>query len=155
MKSVRSLTARDLMRETLITLKPTTTLREAAEIFTFHQISGAPVVSEEDGLVGVLSQTDIVRAASHDQFDEFRKGSFYYGIPTFEESAMGSAEHLESITVEECMSPYVITVKPQDEIPVLAATMRMHRFHRLIVAEDREVLGIVTSLDLLKVLEEI
>jgi CBS domain-containing protein len=53
------LRVRDIMTATVTTVAPTTTLREAAELFAARHISGAPVV---DGgrVVGVVSASDIL-----------------------------------------------------------------------------------------------
>lgn len=51
--------AKDLMRRKVVCLTPAMSLRRALETFDQHSISGAPVLSPEGGLVGVLSRTDI------------------------------------------------------------------------------------------------
>ena len=148
-----NLSAKDVMQETVITLSPENTLMQATEIFSNNRISGAPVVSKEKGLVGVLSQTDILREALRSELEEYLEHSFYFGLPLTHSPALNASEHLNNIVVEEVMNPLVITVGPDDDIAVLASTMRNHNFHRLIVAKDKQVVGIVTSLDLLQVLE--
>lgn len=57
------LTVRDVMTEDLVTVTPTTTLREAAEAMSDEHVSGLPVV--EDGeAVGVVTATDILSFAA-------------------------------------------------------------------------------------------
>lgn len=57
------LTVRDVMTEDLVTVTPTTTLREAAEAMSEEHVSGLPVV--EDGeAVGVVTATDILTFAA-------------------------------------------------------------------------------------------
>src|SRR5690606_486373 len=54
---------RDIMTEDVITVTPDTTLRAAMELFSTHQISGAPV-KEGNRIAGVISATDIVAFAT-------------------------------------------------------------------------------------------
>lgn len=62
---------RDVMSREVITVSPELTLRELAEILSDAGVSGAPVVTEEGRLVGVVSATDLV------EFDADR-----VGVPT-------------------------------------------------------------------------
>src|SRR5207344_1078960 len=50
----------DLMTSDVVTVIPTTSLREAAALFVEKGISGVPVVDTEHKVVGVLSEADIV-----------------------------------------------------------------------------------------------
>jgi acetoin utilization protein AcuB len=50
-----------VMTENLITVKPQSTLEEAAQLLLKHKIGGLPVV-EEQRLVGIITTSDILRA---------------------------------------------------------------------------------------------
>lgn len=56
-------TVRDLMTEDLVTVSPTTTLREASEAMSQEHVSGLPVV-EAGEAIGVISATDILAFAA-------------------------------------------------------------------------------------------
>ncbi len=66
-----SLSIRDIMSPNVESLRTTQTMSEAADIFSEHHISGAPVVAETGQCEGVLSVFDFVRNrdASHEQID--------------------------------------------------------------------------------------
>lgn len=51
---------RDVMTRDTITVAPETTLREAAETFAEHHIAGAPVVTSDQRVVGVVSVSDLM-----------------------------------------------------------------------------------------------
>lgn len=53
----------DYMARDLITLRPDMEINHAMNILLEKRISGAPVVDENDWLVGVLSKKDCLRAA--------------------------------------------------------------------------------------------
>lgn len=52
---------RDLMTTQVITVKPTDTLRRAVLKMAVDNVSGAPVVDNRNHVLGMLSQTDILR----------------------------------------------------------------------------------------------
>lgn len=54
------LTIGRIMTRNVITVTPTTTIREAAGIMLLHKISGLPVV-DGDKLVGIITESDIFR----------------------------------------------------------------------------------------------
>jgi CBS domain-containing protein len=54
------MTARDIMTSEIITLSPTSTVKQAAGLLTRQQISGAPVTDRQGRIVGILSEADIV-----------------------------------------------------------------------------------------------
>src|SRR4051812_40350179 len=58
------MTAKDLMTRNVAALSPLTTVGEAARLLTEQRISGAPVVDGKGNLLGVVSQTDLVRHQS-------------------------------------------------------------------------------------------
>src|SRR4051812_34627816 len=55
------LLARDVMQAKVITTYPEMSLLAASKLFHDNKITGAPVVTKEGKLVGVISQSDLVR----------------------------------------------------------------------------------------------
>ena len=53
-------TAADIMTPDPLTLKPETSVHEAAQILSEHRISGAPVVDDDSGIVGIVSEYDLI-----------------------------------------------------------------------------------------------
>ena len=151
----KKLTARDIMEADVIALTPEMTLSDAFKVLVTNQISGAPVVNSENRLVGVISQSDLLREAySDDDFSAFAPHSYYIGVPYVQGDAIeGMANRLAETTVGQAMNPYVLAVSPDDSIGALANMMCEKKVHRLIVAEDKEIVGIVTAFDLLRLLE--
>jgi len=54
------LTARDIMSNEVITVHEEATVKELARVLAIHQISGVPVVNEQGGLVGVVTESDLI-----------------------------------------------------------------------------------------------
>ena len=52
--------AKDIMTKEVLTVTPSTTVRELAILLTKNNISGVPVRDKNDKIVGVVTQADIV-----------------------------------------------------------------------------------------------
>ncbi len=154
-ESIGNLTAKDIMNRHVLTVDIDMTVRELATFLISREISGAPVM-EKDRLVGVVSVTDIVESAS--------EGRLALGEPTPDFYARGwefklqrgemNELHIEdeSLTVRDIMTPTVYTILPDTPVAEIATTMIAGRVHRLLVAQNNTVEGIVTTLDMLKII---
>lgn len=154
---LKTLTAKDLMTSAMLTLSEQMTLQDASAFLTEHEISGAPVVDEEGKFVGVLSVTDIARdCAERGEIATERFFRHFYSEGWEDEVDPSDMEHLmlgnESRTVADTMNPSIFTVPEDTPVVELAETMITGRVHRLFVTQNERLVGIVTTLDLLKLL---
>jgi CBS domain-containing protein len=147
--------AKDIMSDNLITVRPEYTFEQVVEVFSANHISGAPVVSQHEELVGVVSMSDILSMT----------GPQTYYMPSYFDTAeidrilADEGFHVEATTqgyVSDVMSRHVYTVTPDTPVEELAKTMFRQRVHRLIVLEpvSRKPIGIISTFDLLKLLAE-
>lgn len=110
-------------------------LDEAADLLDRHGISGAPVVDAAGSLVGVLSQTDLVRARSTEYLWANWSG----------------------LAVRHLMTTPAVTVERSTPIVIAAARMERQRIHRLVVVADddkRLPIGVLTTADIVHVIAE-
>lgn len=107
-----------------------TPLDEVAELLAQNDITGAPVVDAEGRLVGVISQTDLIRTMATPSSDGRRWAGF-------------RARHI--------MSRQVVTARA--DMPLFDAVRRLerHGVRRLVIVGDDAVtpVGIVSTSDLL------
>ena len=114
-----------IMTTHVYTLNPDDTLARAKDIFMQHRIHHLPVV-EGKKLVGMLSTTDLYKLGK--SFAEY-----------------------EEIFVKDVMTQKVGTLNPQEQIGAAAEVFLENLFHAVpIVNDDRELLGIVTTFDIIK-----
>jgi CBS domain-containing protein len=107
------------------------TAESVVKLFFDNAISGAPVIDERGHAIGVVSKTDLLRAR-----DRWKKGG-------------------QGPTVGEIMTPVAFTMKESAPISQAAALMAFEQIHRLpIVSESGEVIGIVSSIDVLRWIAE-
>ena len=52
--------AKDIMTKDVVTVSPTTTVKNLAKMLMQNQISGAPVADKKGKILGMVSETDIV-----------------------------------------------------------------------------------------------
>jgi CBS domain-containing protein len=150
--------ARDLMTHPVLTIRDDRTLGELTAFFSENAISGAPVVDEKGALVGVVTVTDLSEQAMGDESpalaDRSRSVFFHEGW----ECRM-NPEELRALSIRDAgqlvrdiMTPVVYAIPGSTPVERVARTMIAGRIHRLLVTEKGRVSGIVTTLDLLKLL---
>ena len=146
--------AKDLMTTEVQTVEADWPLDRVAQFLIDHEISGAPVV--EDGkLVGVISLTDLARHNST-AGDPAADPSAYY---RHELEAQYAEEDLENFSVTEgsdttakhVMTPQVYDVNERTPIQQVAQVMHRGGIHRVFVTEGGKIQGIITAMDMLKV----
>lgn len=147
MKTRTALTACDIMTPEPVCVGADTSARELARTLEADGISGVPVLDASDRLIGVVSRTDLLRRCV-----EGPLGSAHESF--FEALAEGLTDDdiYPDSTAMELMSPEVLTADPDEPVGLLARRMADHHVHRLVVINDqRHVLGIVSSMDVLRV----
>jgi CBS domain-containing protein len=150
--------AKDVMKTRVITVTPETPLPELARIFSEDEISGAPVVTVDGRLVGIVSKTDLLNRVVQDPsapgmgpvLTELSEATdlsdgFRSTMPEME----SESDRDQLGTVDDIMEPEVVTVPTSAPLSAVAAKMGTGRIHRVIVVDAGKVRGIITSLDLI------
>ena len=133
-------TVRDIMSPIVYCLDENTFLPEAAKALRDRGISGAPVINADKQYVGVISQTDINAKFAKCMEDE---NSFKAGW------VEGRVPSLESVMVKDIMTRQVLRISADATIEELGKSLLVGGVHRLLVAEEGEVVGIVSTTDLI------
>lgn len=114
----------DLMTHSVVTLLPEMTLAQAAATLSTIGVTGAPVCDEEGRLIGVFSQSDVVK---------------------LDESIV------EGARVADTMTRAVHTVRASDPLQAALGSMATHGVHRLPVLDDEgHLAGIITPMDVVR-----
>lgn len=145
----------DVMSPDIMTVTEDMTTDELARYLTEREISGAPVVDSQGHLIGVVSMTDIGRQmAEPSDFAASSRSEFYDGTAADVQLEDLGQRYVEerAVTVRDVMTPVVHHVPTSAGIADAARIMIDRHIHRLVVTEGREPVGIVTSMDLLRVI---
>src|SRR5262245_46348352 len=120
-----TLYASDVMVKDVITVTESMPLKDVARMFVEKKITGAPVVNAEGDLVGVISETDIIRKTNN--------------IGAWSPSMAG-----------QIMTKPAVTVAPDETLQRVCEMMYNRRIHRVVVAEGNKIKGILTTMDILR-----
>jgi CBS domain-containing protein len=124
----------EFMQKSVITVSPELPVGELERLLAEEEIGGVPVVADDGRLLGIVSKTDVVRALAESV-----------------EGGLGELFPPEQ-SVEDIMTPSVVTVGPSASLAEVARLMIDGRLHRVLVADGGRILGIVTPFDVLRVL---
>ena len=143
----------ELMNPDVVCARPGMTVAEVRNLLATRGISGAPVVDESGGILGVVSQSDLVRRTSQPA-TVGESGRFFTNVNEYRDLA-NLRRDMSDAPVEAVMSKEVYTVPRDSSAAAGASIMRERKIHRLFVTDQGSLVGVVTSLDLLRVVEEV
>lgn len=123
---------RDHMDTIVHTLKPGTEILEAVRFLLEHQVTGAPVVDEENRLLGFFTEKECMKLLS-----------------------TGASGDMPDGTVGDYMSTAIRTISPDMDIYYTAGLFLQEPQRRFPVVEDGKLIGAITRFDILRVIEPI
>lgn len=144
--------AQDIMTREVVTVKPHTSVREAAKVMVNHRISGLPVVDASHRLVGIVTDGDLYRRA--ELGTERQRGGW---LKTLGLGGKWAESYVEAHgrTVEDVMTTDVIAVMPATPLSQIADVFEKKRIHRVPVMAGSKVVGIVSRANLVQALAAI
>jgi len=151
-------TARDVMQTHVVALSPNDPMYVAQRLFYEEGIHGAPVVDDRGAVLGMLTSTDILRALAEAKEVSPVDSATYGNDLDANHGAWGVAPEdfrlrVRDAIVSDYMTEEFVHVTPQMPISELARSMRENQVHRVLVLEDGDVRGIVSTFDLVQLLE--
>lgn len=118
-----NVTIDQIMQPNVMTTTPHQTVGHVRKVMRDHAVSAMPVVDTDGHPVGIVTATDFL--------DDLGDGT----------------------PVSKVMATPVFTVPRYDGPHVAARVMRNHHLHHVVVTEGQAVVGILTSYDLLELVE--
>lgn len=137
----------DVMVAPAITVTPSTTVKEVAELFLTKKITAAPVIDSHEKLVGIVSEGDLihrVEAGTERHHSWWLKG--------FIKNDTLAAEYVKShgLKVSDVMTHDVITATPQTPLHEVATLMEKNAIKRVPILENGQLVGIVSRANLIQ-----
>ena len=114
----------EVMSKEIVTAMPHHTIGHIKERMEGSNVGCIPIVSPSEEPIGVISTKDLI---SHNEND---------------------------LQVTDVMSKEVYTIQPYADVKTAAKLMIKHQVHHLVVSSDVKVEGVLSSYDLLKLIEE-
>jgi len=122
-------TAKDIMTETVITIKPDMLVTDIIKLFLRWHISGLPVADDEGNLLGIVTEHDIMNFAMS-----------------------GDAADTKA---SEVMTANVETYSPDIPVADIINHFAVRRIRRVPVVEGGKVVGIVSRRDIVREMDKI
>lgn len=116
---------RDVMISDLATLDSSTSIKDAAKIMDKKNI-GCIIVTKDNLPIGILTERDFVKRIASKEIS-----------PTF--------------PIEQVMSSPLIDIKPDQTVWEAAQIMKTKNIHKLPVRQKNQIIGIITTTDLVKI----
>lgn len=128
-----------IMTKNVVTLNTKDTLEIAEKLFKENNIRHIPVVSGSH-IIGMLSYTDLLRISFADAVfdDEQEVDTTVYNM----------------FSIEQVMAKNLVSVHSDTTIKEVAEILSKKEFHALPVVDDGDLMGIVTTTDLINYLLE-
>ncbi len=126
----------DVMVAEPIVVRVASGLADAARLLEHHQISGMPVLDDAGALVGVLSESDLLRA---------RATAYLWA-------------NWQTLRVKHLMTTPALTIRGSELLTVAARRMERHHVSRLVVVADEDEsrpIGVIAIADLLRVMADL
>lgn len=146
------LQARDIMTSEVITVTPETPVLELAKLLAAHKINGAPVVTAEGQLVGVVTQSDLIDRVKKLELPHvitILDAHFFLERPsTFKKNL----EKMLGNQVADIMTSPPVTIPPDMPLEDIASTMARRQVHTLPVMEGGKLVGVIGKIDIIRAL---
>ena len=143
--------AKDIMTTDVIVANKNGIIANVANLLIKEKIGGLPVVDEENKVVGIISETDIMKKESH--VDSPRMLNFIQGIIFLDDMKKFEDEMraIAAYKVEDLMSKDIITVNENDTFDYVANVMINKSINRVPVVDENNFLkGIICRYDIIK-----
>lgn len=134
---------KEIMKTTIVSILRGSTFFETAKILLEKRMSGAPVVDENNKLIGVVSEKDLFKAIYPTYNDFYTSPELYTDFTQMEQDA----KDVKNKKIEECMSARLITTTPETPVLKVGALMVATGIHRVPVIEKEKLIGMISRGD--------
>jgi len=140
---------KEIMSRNPVTVRPTLSIHELAELFIEKDVSGAPVVDEQGRFLGIVLEEGVIfqdKKVHLPTFINVSLGFLTLGAKSFEEEI----KKVTAKTVKDIIEDGTITVSPDADIEEVATLMVDKGRYYLPVLEQDNLVGVVTKKDIVR-----
>jgi CBS domain-containing protein len=139
----------DVMTRTVVSVGPDASVLHAGELMLSHDISGLPVVDQDNRVIGIVTERDFLRPPRR---DTAYKRPRWFQVLTGQTTMEDGFDHQSGRKIAEVMTPSPITVTEGMPLDEAARLMHDHDITRLPVLSQDKLVGIIARADLLRAL---
>ena len=141
---------RDIMTQDVVSVTRDASINEIAKLMGARDISGVPVVADDGGVIGIITELDLIVRNTRLDMPHFIQildlGAIPLELPGHYQDRL---KHMLGARAEDVMSQDVVTIGPDDNVEALAELMVKHRVNPVPVVENGRLAGIVSRADLI------
>jgi CBS-domain-containing membrane protein len=143
------LKAKDIMTKDVITVRSEATVEELARLLMEHEISGVPVVNDENKIEGIVTENDLIRKNKRLHIPTvIRLFDAYLMVGS--KSMEKEIKNMAATTVDEICTREVVSITEETSLDEIATIMAEQHVHLLPVLSDGAVVGIVGKADVVR-----
>ena len=131
-KAISNVIIKDIMSTDVISFKADETISDVVDCIIESKISGAPVISDDNSIIGVISEKDILNALFNTSGQDKNKDGHSLEISSLNK------------TVSSIMISKVIAADIDDNLPQTLALMNNNGFRRMPVEENGKLVGVIS-----------
>ena len=139
--------AMDIMTTDVVTVPPDMSVQRVARLMAEKKISGVPVVSPGQGVLGMVSEADLLRRSEIDTDLLPARWADVYAKPAEMAQAFSKSHGTKA---HDIMARPVVSVQHDAELKAVADTLDRHAIKRLPVMKDGKLIGIIARSDLVR-----
>lgn len=146
----------DIMTKEVMAVKRHTPVNEVAKLMGAHDISGVPVVDDENHVVGIITELDLIVRNTRLEMPRFIEVLDWGRIPLERPShAQERLRHMLGTEAVDIMTDKVVTIGPEAAVEDVAELMVKRRVNPVpVVDADGKLIGIVSRADLVDMMAE-
>lgn len=142
--------AKDVMTKDVITAREDTPVEQIANLMIEHRISGVPIVNGNDFLVGIVTEHDLLYKKKQPISISWIYNYGFYSTAKLEEER----HKMEAKSASEIMTRAVFYISEQTPLSEVVRLMIDKGIKRTPVVRGRQLVGILSKADVLKILVE-
>ena len=149
--------AKDVMQKDVKTVRPDLSMADLEHRIVDDGVSGFPVVEADGTVRGVVSARDVLNNVCSERDDVEMYAAFYEEDPRMELSSIPKdwisgevGKRADDLNVSDLMNPNVISVTSDVSLHRVATLLAEKKIHRVLVIDDGQLAGIVTSSDIVR-----
>lgn len=113
----------DLMAKRVVTSTPHQSVGHVRDMMIRNRIQSIPIVGPDKEPIGIVTSTDLARRVK------------------------------DTSPISRIMTRDIVVVPAYNDVSVAARVMRKHKIHHVIVTHEKQVVGLISSFDLLKLID--
>ena len=141
--------AMDVMVRDVITVRPDTSVVQAARLLVENDISALPVIDDEGRMVGIISEADLMR---REEIGTEKHRPWWLESMTPATTLADEFAKSHGKCVADLMSRRIVSASEDTPLAEIAALLERHQIKRVPITKDGKVIGVVSRANLVQAL---